>query len=364
MDIERAREYCLYKTGVTEDQAFGPEHILFRVGNKIFAVIDLERPNLITLKCQPDLCSSLKEKYQGISGAWHWNKKHWIDVRFEVDVEDRMVLSLIDHSYDEVIKKLPQKRLYRILNLPKEWVHEHHPLCDSAMSIARQEKFADITREAVLITTDFQTAGRGQGKNVWESEKEKNLLFAIRIKPSFLEAKEQFLLSQCIAMTLVATVKKYVSKKICIKWPNDIYVGDRKICGILIENTLNGTKINDSIIGVGLNVNQKDFPGNVPNPISIRMINDKEVDRAAVLRAFIKNLEKNIEKLRKAPHSFEFDYLRKQYRIEGVHWFRDKTGPFQASLHAIYPNGQLELIDTQNKIRRYYHKEVEYVISK
>lgn len=121
MDIETIRTYCLSKPLATEDTAFGPEGILFRVYNKIFAYLDLERPDLVVLKCDPDYAIELRDAYSGIQGAWHWNKKYWNEVRFETDVPDQLILSLIDHSLSEVLKKL-SKRLqneYAALQTPQ-----------------------------------------------------------------------------------------------------------------------------------------------------------------------------------------------------------------------------------------------------
>ncbi len=109
MNVETIREYCLAKPLVTEDMAFGPGGVLFRVYGKIFAYIDLERPYLVVTKCNPDRAISLRDRYAGITGAWHWNKRYWNDVRFDADVPDELILELVDHSLDEVLKKLPKK---------------------------------------------------------------------------------------------------------------------------------------------------------------------------------------------------------------------------------------------------------------
>lgn len=109
MDIEIIRNYCLSKPLATEDSAFGPEGVLFRVYNKIFAYLDLERPELVVLKCDPDYAIELRDRYAGIQGAWHWNKRYWNDVRFNLDVPDQLILELIDHSLSEVLKKLPKR---------------------------------------------------------------------------------------------------------------------------------------------------------------------------------------------------------------------------------------------------------------
>lgn len=109
MDIERIRTYCLAKPLATEDSAFGPEGILFRVYGKIFAYLDLERPDLVVTKCDPDRALELRDRYEGIRGAWHWNKKYWNEIHFDTDVPDELIFQLIDHSLAEVLKKLPKK---------------------------------------------------------------------------------------------------------------------------------------------------------------------------------------------------------------------------------------------------------------
>lgn len=109
MDIEQIRTYCLSKPLATEDSAFGPEGLLFRVYHKIFAYLDLERPNLVVLKCQPDKAVELRDRYQGVLPAWHWNKTYWNEVHFNTDVPDELIYALIDHSLSEVIRKCPKK---------------------------------------------------------------------------------------------------------------------------------------------------------------------------------------------------------------------------------------------------------------
>ena len=109
MNIETIRNYCLSQPLATEDSAFGPEGVLFRIYNKIFAYIDLEKPDLVVLKCDPDYALNLRDRYAGIAGAFHWNKKYWNEIHFDTDVPDELILQLIDHSLDEVLKKLPKK---------------------------------------------------------------------------------------------------------------------------------------------------------------------------------------------------------------------------------------------------------------
>lgn len=137
-----------------------------------------------------------------------------------------------------------------------------------------------------IVVTDFQTSGKGQGKNVWESEDGKNLLFSIALDTSFLKAENQFVLTQIVSVTMINVLKKYLPEEsLFIKWPNDIYFNDKKIAGILIKNEIRGMMMGTSIIGIGLNVNQTSFDDNLPNPISMKMITGKDFDLDELLSA-------------------------------------------------------------------------------
>ncbi|MBQ8760865.1 MAG: biotin--[Bacteroidales bacterium] len=136
-----------------------------------------------------------------------------------------------------------------------------------------------------VVVADFQTSGKGQGKNIWQSEEGKNLLFSIALDMSFLKAEDQFLLTQIVSVSMVEVLKKYLPEEsLFIKWPHDIYFNDKKIAGILIKNEIKGMMMGTSIIGIGLNVNQTSFDENLPNPISMKMITGKDYDLEILLK--------------------------------------------------------------------------------
>ena len=144
------------------------------------------------------------------------------------------------------------------------------------------EECVDIVDNVVV--TEFQSSGRGQGKNVWESEAGKNLLFSVAVDMSYLKAENQFLLTQMVSVAMIDVLKKYLPEEsLFIKWPNDIYFNNKKIAGILIKNEIKGMMLGTSIIGVGLNVNQESFGENLPNPISMKMITGKDYDLEEIL---------------------------------------------------------------------------------
>ena len=110
MDIEQIRTYCLTKKACNESFPFDDVALVFKVVDRMFALVNLNNPTYVCLKCQPDYSLDLREQYSGITGAPHFNKKHWNQVSFEYDVPDSLILSLIDHSYEEVLKKFTRKQ--------------------------------------------------------------------------------------------------------------------------------------------------------------------------------------------------------------------------------------------------------------
>ena len=220
--------------------------------------------------------------------------------------------------------------------------------------------------EFYTVVTEYQTAGKGQRGNSWESEAGKNLLFSTVLYPTALEAKHQFYLSMLTALAIHEALSSYTSG-FCIKWPNDIYWKDRKIAGILIENEIEGKYLNQCIIGTGLNVNQDIFLSDAPNPVSLKQIIGTEVDRQELLEKIMRGiigryhqLEENFERASSDIHAF---YMRNLYRREGSHTYRDEDGIFQATFCAVEGDGHLVLIDKDCNERRYAFKEVEYVIN-
>lgn len=212
------------------------------------------------------------------------------------------------------------------------------------------------------VYTSFQSAGRGQRGNSWESEKGKNLLFSFVVYPSRLEAGRQFLLSQITALALKETLSQFADN-IHIKWPNDIYWKDRKLCGTLIENDLTGTHISRSISGTGVNLNQERFASNAPNPVSLKQITGHTycpkdmllqiLERTAHYFGLLETEQTGVLTTR---------YKQCLYRKDGLHKYKDKGGEFMASFKDIEPSGKLVLEDEDGAIRKYMFKEVEYVL--
>ena len=230
------------------------------------------------------------------------------------------------------------------------WLKEHS---DSSLV-----SLSDVAKEPSLcVVADYQTAGKGCGTNSWESERGKNLTFSVMLHPVEIPASGQFRISEAVSVALCTTLETYIYNKVEIKWPNDIYVGDQKICGILIENRLQGTTIMDSIVGIGLNVNQQTFRSDAPNPVSMYQLVGHEMDRTALLDAFLEALDEAMDS-----ETVGTDYRSRLYRRDGFYDYRDGQGDFQAKLLNVLDDGRLVLLDTEGTARLYAFKEVQYII--
>ena len=210
-----------------------------------------------------------------------------------------------------------------------------------------------------VVVADYQTAGRGCGTNKWESERGKNLLFSILFHPTEIPVNKQFVVSMAVANSIAAVVAKYVEKRtVSVKWPNDIYAGDKKICGILIENRLQGGVIKDSIIGVGLNVNQLCFVSDAPNPVSMANITGRQFDREQLLQELLEAFQQewaDLEGVRER-------YLQQLYRRKGFFRYRDVYGECTAEIVTVEADGHLVLQDVDGRTNRYAFKEIQFVI--
>ena len=208
----------------------------------------------------------------------------------------------------------------------------------------------------MVVVADYQTAGKGCGTNSWESERGKNLTFSMLIHPTDIPASQQFRITEVVSVALCEVLEQYIGD-VSIKWPNDIYMGDKKICGVLIENRLQGNVIVDSIIGIGLNVNQTEFVSDAPNPVSLRQLLGREIDREALLHDFLETLETV-----SSSETTYSAYRNKLFRMGKQAVFSDETGRFEGTIQEVEPDGRLLIKDLSGQARRYAFKEVQFVI--
>ena len=208
----------------------------------------------------------------------------------------------------------------------------------------------------MVVVADYQTAGQGCGTNSWESERGKNLTFSMLIHPTDIPASQQFRITEVVSVALCEVLEQYIGD-VSIKWPNDIYMGDKKICGVLIENRLQGNVIVDSIIGIGLNVNQTEFVSDAPNPVSLRQLLGREIDREALLHDFLETLETV-----SSSETTYSAYRNKLFRMGKQAVFSDETGRFEGTIQDVETDGRLLIKDLSGQARRYAFKEVQFVI--
>lgn len=217
-------------------------------------------------------------------------------------------------------------------------------------------------RHGDAIIAREQTAGRGQRGNRWSSNAGENLTFSLVWEPTFLEAKRQFLLSEAVALALADTLAEYDLRP-KIKWTNDIYIGNKKICGILIEHDL-GTDgcLARTIVGVGLNINQKVFEEWVPNPTSMATVCGKSFDLNEVFQHLYDALESRYNQLQTSPEELEKEYDALLYRKGEMHTYRLPSGKlFEGVILGVKSSGEL-LVESEGIVVPYLFKEIEFVI--
>lgn len=182
---------------------------------------------------------------------------------------------------------------------------------------------ADINDTVVVAR--YQTAGKGMGDNRWESRAGENLLFSIALNVSFLKAEEQFRISQAVAIAILNVISNKLlntsnSLIVSIKWPNDIYVGQKKLAGMLIQNTISGMMMQTSIIGIGLNVNQMEFSDDVPNPVSLKMLTGNDFSLDLLLKELIVNIKNAVEKLQTEQGKEDIDVIYRRHLFRCGEW--------------------------------------------
>lgn len=230
----------------------------------------------------------------------------------------------------------------------------------STNDLAREERYG----HGDVICAERQTAGRGQRGHTWTSPEGVNLLFSVVLCPTFLPAGEQFLLSQAVALALVDTLGT-CGIDARIKWTNDIYAGDRKLVGILIEHHLAGGRLARTVAGIGINVNQTEFDPALPNPVSMAMVAGRTFDRGEVLEAFRRHIGIRYAQLElDERETLQRDYRERMYRLGERHTFRYPDGtPTEASIEGVRPTGELLLRHADGTLREYLFKEIEFVIA-
>lgn len=198
---------------------------------------------------------------------------------------------------------------------------------DYALSLLSKSK----PIEGTVISTHHQTAGKGQIGSSWLVESGKNITLSIILKPNFLPIPRQFLLNQAISLAVVDFLRHFISEDIVrLKWPNDVYIGDKKSTGILIQNTISGTKIQHTVIGLGININQIKFPSSLPNPTSLALATGKDdYDLSELRQLLFSCVESRYLQLKgKQWELLNVAYHQALYKLNETHLFQSTEGPF------------------------------------
>jgi BirA family transcriptional regulator, biotin operon repressor / biotin---[acetyl-CoA-carboxylase] ligase len=201
--------------------------------------------------------------------------------------------------------------------------------------------------DKTVIVAWCQTRGRGLGDNKWESEDFKNLTVSFIISPDQFPAENQFYLSRSVSLAVVDFFNQY-NCQTSIKWPNDIYIGNEKIGGILIENIITGRNITSSVIGIGLNINQEKFISDAPNPISLKNITGNDVDLREALNILIRMLEKRLNQLNEKRYKeIKNEYISKMFWLNQWQTFESEEKIFTGNIQGTTDAGEL-IIKNQN----------------
>jgi BirA family transcriptional regulator, biotin operon repressor / biotin---[acetyl-CoA-carboxylase] ligase len=217
--------------------------------------------------------------------------------------------------------------------------------------------------EGSVVWSQNQKKGRGQGANKWASESGKNLTFSIVIYPEFLSPAKQFYISKAICLAVFDLVSLYTDK-VSIKWPNDIYVGDKKVAGILIEHTIERHLIKTSIIGIGININQTSFPGSLPNPTSLAKESKHNYDLEELLTNIIDIIEYRYSMLKDGDlDTIDENYTSELYKFKKLSIFETKGKKFAGSIEGVEPTGELIIKNDKSEFLHFGYKEVEYIHS-
>ena len=232
------------------------------------------------------------------------------------------------------------------------------PTCQST-----NDEAADLLRlgkglEGTVVITDYQTAGRGQRGNQWLAQAGENFTLSLILRPNFLSASQQFHLNIAVSLGIYDFFASFLVEPLKIKWPNDLFFGDQKLGGVLIENTIQRGRIENSIIGMGLNINQIDFEH--PRATSLRRLIGKNFSLEELLPDLLASLEKNYLLLRNGHYGLlKTRYLQNLFRYQEKHVFARNSVPFVGMIVGVAEAGLLA-VQIENRLEYFDFKEISY----
>lgn len=209
-----------------------------------------------------------------------------------------------------------------------------------------------------------QTAGKGLGNTSWISQPFKNLTFSLLLKPVFLHPAKQFLLNKAIAVAIITALSE-ISSTIAfqIKWPNDIYFNNKKIAGTLIENRIMGQKFEACVVGVGVNINQREFSADLPNPTSLALLSGKDYEINGVMNMIQKHIMLCYTNVKQQSNiAIHNTYLEHLLGFGRLMQFASEGKIFYATIVDVNDYGKLILQDENGDQKEFAMKEIELVL--
>lgn len=245
------------------------------------------------------------------------------------------------------------KDLYKIINIRKTSSTNLY-----AKDLIQSRSVDDFT----VIKADFQSQGKGHGSNRWESNAGENLTFSIVTFPDYLEASQQFYLSKAVSVGICDCLKES-GLEASIKWPNDIYLGKKKLAGMLIENSLKGNKIEHTIIGLGFNLNQTAFSRKLPNPVSVAIATGKQQNHEEWLNNLLANISRQLQLLKAGElNQLDRSYEKHLFQIEQWASYKTNKEHFEGKITGVDEFGQLCVETRQKGILHFDFKEITYCL--
>ena len=219
----------------------------------------------------------------------------------------------------------------------------------------------DDLPEGTVVHSEFQQSGKGQAGRRWESERSKNLLFSVILYPESVKPEEQFIISMTISLGICDFIDRYYQGS-KIKWPNDIYINNNKIAGILIENSLTGSLIKNSVAGIGLNINQEIFPEDIPNPVSLKLVTGMEFNTGEVLKELLSDLDKRYKQmLYGARDKIREEYISRLYKLKEWCSYKSSERTFTGRITDLSEFGHIIIEDKKGEFRQFSFREIHYI---
>ena len=239
----------------------------------------------------------------------------------------------------------------------------HFPELASTNQYAVEQLAKTKPSEGTVVTTDYQSAGRGQIGSSWQAEPGQNIHLSVLFYPHWLAARRQFSFSQAMALAVADTISLCTNQQAQVKWPNDVYMGDRKLAGILIQNSLQGGHMQWSVVGIGINVNQRNFSSDLRNPSSLSLVTGESFALADVQQSLYAHLEQRYLQLKRGDVQLQADYLKQLYRINEKADYRDVVSDtlFKGQIEGVSDQGKLLIRDEDGTLRSFGLKEVHFL---